>query len=898
MIHPTTRRRFVAALILSLFLIGCGGGGGAPPPSPSAPVALATLQAALAGDLETSVVDPTARASFLVDLLSDGTLSFGCAVESGWLGDIMGMHIHRGAAGVDGPIEVDLLDNGATFDSGTRAAEDTFAIDPLLAAEIAATPGDFYVNIHTSAGPAGFVRQQLAPLAPLELHTTLLGDGEVPVADPSARGGCTLRIEADKTISYRLGMRTPALADILAAHIHAAASGVNGPIVVDLDPLSGVLNPTTGLLGGSASAELVTLARLCNDPRSFYLNVHTAAAASGVARGQLTTEPSEFWAPLRGSEEVMVPSDLLARGGVSMHFHSFSAGRAHLAVPLAQGINNIIGAHIHEAPVGVEGPVVIDLQAGGDYIHSVVSFSAEGSITCDRDLLTRMLSDPSAFYVNFHTSVDPAGAVRGQVSQSPVQFFAVLLGTDEVVVSDPGANGTASVIVSGVFQSSFQIKMGSPAAATLTTGHVHDAESGANGPILIDLLGGTDVSVSGSTIIGDAAFTGRTFARLLAFAERFYVNVHTAAAPGGIARGQLAIRDQSAPPANLVYTSPVTYSEGVPISNSVPSSSGGAVASYSVAPALPAGLSLQTLTGVLSGTPAAPSPQTNYTVTAANASGMTTASIQITVLPALPTGLTYQSPVTYTVGTAIANNTPSNSGGAITSYAVAPSLPAGLALSTTTGVISGNPTSPTTVASYTVTGSNSAGSTTFAVSITVNSSLLPPSGLSYSTPVTYATGTAIAANSPTIGGGAVASWSVAPTLPTGLTLSATGVISGTPAQVTAVASYTVTATNAAGTTTASVSITVILGAPSSLNYSNSPNIAYVGTTIANMAPSAAGGTIASYAISPALSAGLAFSTSSGVVSGTPTATAAQTTYTVTATNAAGSTTASVIIVVY
>jgi hypothetical protein len=50
------------------------------------------------------------------------------------------------------------------------------------------------------------------------------------------------------------------------------------------------------------------------------------------------------------------------------------------------------------------------------------------------------------------------------------------------------------------------------------------------------------------------------------------------------------------------------------------------------------------------------------------------------------------------------------------------------------------------------------------------------------------------------------------------------------------------------------------------------------------------GTIASYSVSPALPAGVSLSTTSGAISGTPTASAAQATYTITATNATGSTT--------
>lgn len=50
-------------------------------------------------------------------------------------------------------------------------------------------------------------------------------------------------------------------------------------------------------------------------------------------------------------------------------------------------------------------------------------------------------------------------------------------------------------------------------------------------------------------------------------------------------------------------------------------------------------------------------------------------------------------------------------------------------------------------------------------------------------------------------------------------------------------------------------------------------------------------------MNPQLSAGLTFNTTSGVISGTPTMVAAKAVYTVTASNAAGSTTAALSIVV-
>ncbi|MGK5087883.1 putative Ig domain-containing protein [Bdellovibrionota bacterium FG-2] len=130
-------------------------------------------------------------------------------------------------------------------------------------------------------------------------------------------------------------------------------------------------------------------------------------------------------------------------------------------------------------------------------------------------------------------------------------------------------------------------------------------------------------------------------------------------------------------PSNLSYsTSPAVYSKGTAVLADIPTSAGDAVIAYSVAPALPAGLNLDPSTGVISGTPTSVVPLSIYTITAANAGGTTTLGLPITVNDVAPSGLTYSQPSTsYTKGSAIPNNTPSNSGGTVISYSVSPTLP-------------------------------------------------------------------------------------------------------------------------------------------------------------------------------------------------------------------------------
>jgi hypothetical protein len=78
-----------------------------------------------------------------------------------------------------------------------------------------------------------------------------------------------------------------------------------------------------------------------------------------------------------------------------------------------------------------------------------------------------------------------------------------------------------------------------------------------------------------------------------------------------------------------------------------------------------------------------------------------------------PTTLSYTTATAvYTRGVQITPDSLTNSGGTVTSYSVSPAFPAGLALGPSTGILSGTPTDVAASASYTVTASDSAGSTT------------------------------------------------------------------------------------------------------------------------------------------------------------------------------------------
>ena len=70
------------------------------------------------------------------------------------------------------------------------------------------------------------------------------------------------------------------------------------------------------------------------------------------------------------------------------------------------GIDKPLVSHIHKAPAGKPGPVVVPL--GG-------AFKASGCTTATAALAKAIAAHPTAYYVNIHTKKYPAGAIRGQL---------------------------------------------------------------------------------------------------------------------------------------------------------------------------------------------------------------------------------------------------------------------------------------------------------------------------------------------------------------------------------------------------------------------------------------------------------------------------------------------------
>jgi hypothetical protein len=139
--------------------------------------------------------------------------------------DIQAMHIHRGQAGVNGPIVVNFAPTPGP------GPFDICVPGGAVADEIAANPLSFYLNAHTTPFPAGAVRGQLEPAT---VFTTLLPtpvrvyDSRLPnsLGTPALESNTTTTVDLSPTTAGAPGSLPPdataALVTVTVTDVRAA----------------------------------------------------------------------------------------------------------------------------------------------------------------------------------------------------------------------------------------------------------------------------------------------------------------------------------------------------------------------------------------------------------------------------------------------------------------------------------------------------------------------------------------------------------------------------------------------------------------------------------------------------------------------------------------------------
>jgi hypothetical protein len=513
-----------------------------------------------------------------------------------------GLHIHNAPAGQNGSIVINTGISAANPVNASGSGRLTRVVDYAsdatalrFVAGLLETPENYYVNIHSTTATGGLMRAPLLRTY-LTLRPQMTTSQEVPaITDVDAEGAALIQIEVVRnntgaitsgTVTFDVDYRLPAASVITGLHIHNAAAGANGGIVIDtgINNSTRSITTTTGRgnvfrtvdIPGTNTTGIAALTGLFTDPTQYYVNLHTTARPAGLIRGQLSTDTYAFFGLMTAAEEnpptpvtgtansmtiVRVTRD--STGNIVSGIVSFNVAYSELPGPIT-----FTGLHIHNAPFGVNGGVVINTGLSGT--NTVTDDDGNGSVNRDVNVdansppaalpaLTGLLANPEAYYVNIHTTTFGGGIIRAQLAREVYHYVAAMSPANEVppVSSTARATGwitvkigrnSAGAITSG--QVTFDIdNAGSGSATTFTGLHIHTGAAGVNGGVVINTgLSGTNniMTETGTGNVTRVVNIASTDTAQLAMLETLirnpdqaYVNIHTSVNTGGLARSQM-----------------------------------------------------------------------------------------------------------------------------------------------------------------------------------------------------------------------------------------------------------------------------------------------------------------------------------------------------------------------
>ena len=305
--------------------------------------------------------------------------------------------------------------------------------------------------------------------------------------------------------------------------------------------------------------------------------------------------------------------------------------------------------------------------------------------------------------------------------------------------------------------------------------------------------------------------------------------------------------------------------------------SGGTIGSWAIEPSVPNGLRF--IDGIFDGTPTDIQERTQYTIWANNSGGPSVAYINITILDIIPEISYNPVDMILTNDTLMSDWLPDNLGGPVVSWSITPQLSPGLLFNESTGLINGTPTEVRSLVIYTVSATNSGGTATTQINITVPDQV--PMIAYVPSDAVLLNNSSVLAMEPLSTGGAVMLWSITPQPSAGLLFdTSTGEFSGIPTEIMNRTLYEITASNDVSSMTVMVNITV-----EDLVYNLSLGPIYLlNNSEMSVFEATSSITGSLYEISPDLPTGLFFGADNGTIWGTPTSVIPLTNFTIYANN--------------
>ena len=219
----------------------------------------------LSGDQEVPGV-PSPASGGCMGLLNAGAAELSLVCTHNLTGATV-VHIHRGAAGANGPPVFDL----GHPDSPVQAT--WTGMTPADVADLLA--GNLYVNLHSGGRPGGEIRGQILPRTVDNFAFPMNGGQQVPANSSAASGSCFVDLD-DGATGLQVSC-THSLTGATDAHLHSAPPGAVGPVAFSFDPNS------------PFAANVPATPRLVADFAAgfLYVDLHSTDFPEGEIRGQM-----------------------------------------------------------------------------------------------------------------------------------------------------------------------------------------------------------------------------------------------------------------------------------------------------------------------------------------------------------------------------------------------------------------------------------------------------------------------------------------------------------------------------------------------------------------------------------------------------------------------------------
>lgn len=133
-----------------------------------------------------------------------------------------------------------------------------------------------------------------------------------------------------------------------------------------------------------------------------------------------STSPLVFSSILSPASEVppIGNAESSGRGAVQVSFEGTTA-RFYFQLTGFPGNTTVVGAHIHPGVAGVNGPVILStgVVATAPVALSSGTIEFTASVPVDAALVQSIANNPSGFYFNVHSPLNPGGFARGQLAR-------------------------------------------------------------------------------------------------------------------------------------------------------------------------------------------------------------------------------------------------------------------------------------------------------------------------------------------------------------------------------------------------------------------------------------------------------------------------------------------------